>query len=160
VTCSAVRRLVGLAVALAGLVALGIAYAAQTWLLADPCPLCLVERWPYRAVVLLGLAAAVIGGLPARFILALAVAALFGDAAIAFVHVGVEYHWWNSPMPECSGILRKGAPLPALPAKPCDVGTYLIPHLPVSMALMNFVYAAFLGLLLLVYVSANERCPE
>jgi disulfide bond formation protein DsbB len=151
------RRLAGLAVALAALAALGVAYYVQDFDALYPCPLCLLERWPYRIVILLGLLAALTGGLPARLILGLAVLALLGDAAIAFVHVGVEFHWWQSPLPECNGILAPGAPLPMMPAKPCDDPTFLIPHLPVSMAAMNFLYAALFALLLLGYVARSKK---
>lgn len=151
------RRLAGLAVALAALAALGVAYYVQDFDALYPCPLCLLERWPYRIVILLGLLAALTGGLPARLILGLAVLALLGDAAIAFVHVGVEFHWWQSPLPECNGILAPGAPLPMTPAKPCDDPTFLIPHLPVSMAAMNFLYAALFALLLLGYVARRKK---
>ena len=150
-------RLAGVIVALAALAALGVAYAVQDFDLLYPCPLCLLERWPYRIVIFLGLLAAIAGGLPARLFLALAVLALLGDAAIAFVHVGVEYHWWQSPLPECNGILTPGMALPMTPAKPCDQATFLVPHLPVSMAAMNIFYAAAFALVLLFYVM---RKPE
>jgi disulfide bond formation protein DsbB len=151
------RRLAGLVVALAALAALGVAYYVQDFDALYPCPLCLLERWPYRIVILLGLLAALTGGLPARLILGLAVLALIGDAAIAFVHVGVEFHWWQSPLPECNGILEPGAPLPMTPAKPCDEPTFLIPHLPVSMAAMDFLYAVLFALLLLGYVARSRK---
>jgi disulfide bond formation protein DsbB len=151
------RRLAGLAVALAALAALGVAYYVQDFDSLYPCPLCLLERWPYRIVILLGLLAAITGGLPARLILGLAVLTLLGDAAIAFVHVGVEFHWWQSPLPECNGILSPGAALPMTPAKPCDEPTFLIPHLPVSMAAMDFLYAVLFALLLLGYVARRRK---
>jgi disulfide bond formation protein DsbB len=150
-------RAAGVVVACAALAALGVAYYVQDFAGLYPCPLCLLERWPYRIVILLGLLAAIPGGLLARGILALAALALLGDAAIAFVHVGVEFHWWQSPLPECNGIITPGAPLPMMPAKPCDDPTFLIPHLPVSMAAMNFFYASAFALVLLGYVAARPR---
>lgn len=151
------HRLAGPIVALAALAALGVAYYVQDFDGLLPCPLCLLERWPYRIVILLGLLAAIPGRLPAKVILSLAVLALLGDAAIAFTHVGVEFHWWPSPLPECNGILTPGVPLPMIPAKPCDDPTFLIPHLPVSMAAMNFLYALVFALALLGYVVTRQR---
>ena len=151
------RRIAGIITALVALIALGAAYAMQNFAGLYPCPLCLIERWPYRIVVLLGLAAALAGGTPARVLLGLAVLALLGDAAVGFVHVGVEFHWWLSPLPECNGRILPGAPLQALPAKPCDEPTYLIPHLPVSLAMLNLIYAAVSALALLGYVAASPR---
>jgi disulfide bond formation protein DsbB len=150
-------RWAGLAAALAALAALGVAYYVQDFDGLYPCPLCLLERWPYRIVILLGLLAAILGGLPARLILALAVLALLGDAAIAAVHIGVEFHWWQSPLPECNGILTPGAPLPMTPAKPCDQPSFVIPHLPISMAAMNFIYAAVFAVSLATYIVPNRR---
>ena len=99
-----------------------------------PCALCLVERWPYRIVIVLGLLAAVAPQPLVRLLLVLAVLCLLADAAIAFVHVGVEFRWWPSPLPECAAphfsggsIAERLASMPARPAKPCDEPTFLIP---------------------------------
>jgi disulfide bond formation protein DsbB len=139
------------------LAALGVAYYAQDVMLLFPCPLCLLERWPYRIVILLGITAAFSPRILARAILFLAVLALLAGAAIAFIHVGVEFHWWQSPLPECNGILTPGAPLPMTPAKPCDEPTFLIPGLPVSMAAMDLLYALTFALVLLGYIWRHRR---
>jgi disulfide bond formation protein DsbB len=149
-------RAAGLLVAAGGAAALGVAYWAQDYLLLVPCPLCLLERWPYRVVILLGLLAALVRP-AARPALGLAVLALVAASGLAFLHVGVEFHWWKSPLPECNGILLPGAPLPATPAKPCDEPTFLLPGLPISMAAMNFLYAAAFTFLLLAYVVRKPR---
>jgi disulfide bond formation protein DsbB len=145
-----------LLVAAGGAAALGVAYWAQDFLLLVPCPLCLLERWPYRAVIVLGVLAA-LARPAARPLLGLAFLALLAAAGLAFLHVGVEFHWWKSPLPECNGILTPGAPLPATPARPCDEPTFLIPGLPISMAAMNFLYAAAFAFLLLAYVVRKPR---
>jgi len=150
-------RLACLATALAALAALGVAYYVQDFMLLFPCPLCLWERWPYRIVILLGIVAAISPSILARALLFLAVLALLACAAIAFTHVGVEFHWWQSPLPECNGILTPGAPLPMTPAKPCDEPTFLIPGLPVSMAAMDLLYALIFALVLLGYVWRYRR---
>jgi disulfide bond formation protein DsbB len=138
--------------ALAALAALGVAYFVQDVLVIAPCPLCLLERWPYRVVIALGVLGVLLPALAARLLLALAVPVLLAGAAIAFVHVGVEFHWWPSPLPECNAVFTPGAPLPLTPAKPCDEPTFLIPGLPVSMAAMNMVYALAFALALSVYI--------
>jgi len=151
------HRRVGLLVALVGLAALGMAYWAQDVLRLVPCPLCLWERWPYRVVIGLGLLATVVRPATGRLILGLGVLALAAAAALGLLHAGVEFHWWKSPLPECNGILTPGAPLPLIPAKPCDEPTFLIPPLPVSMAAMNFLYATAFASLLLAYVTRKPR---
>ncbi len=64
------------------------------------------------------------------------------------MHVGVEQHWWPSPLPQCtapdlSGLspAERFARMPLRPSKPCEDPDYLIPWLPVTMAQANLVYA-------------------
>ena len=113
-----------------------------------PCALCLLERWPYRVAIALGLVASVVPHRWARALLVLVVLAMLVDAAMAVVHVGVEQHYWPSPLPECAAprftggsIAERLAQMPARPAKPCEDAAYLIPGLPISMAAMNLLYA-------------------
>lgn len=141
-------RSLGLISAIAAGVALGIAWISQHWLGLAPCALCLMERWPYRVIVVLGLAAAVAPGPVARVLLWLAVLAALAGAAIAVVHVGVEQHAWPSPLPECAAPTFRGGSIadmlkamPARPAKPCDSPDYLIPGLKLSIAAMDLLYA-------------------
>jgi disulfide bond formation protein DsbB len=150
-------RVAGAVTALAALAALGVAYYAQDFLHLFPCPLCLWERWPYRILILLGILAAILPRRAAQLSLSLAVLVLLAGAAIALVHVGVEFHWWQSPLPECNGILTPGAPLPMTPAKPCDTPSYLIPALPVSMAAMDLLYAVAFAFVLAIYLIRKPR---
>jgi disulfide bond formation protein DsbB len=133
---------------LGGACALGFAYVLETWFEMVPCALCLVERWPYRIVILLGLTALIARRRLARLLLALAVLVLLVGGAVAFVHVGVEFKWWPSPLPECAAphfsggtIAERLAAMPARPAKPCDEPTLPVPGLPVSLAGFNLLYA-------------------
>jgi disulfide bond formation protein DsbB len=151
------HRLPAVLTAFAAAAALGLAFFAQYVLLLTPCELCLWERWPYRIVIALGLLATLLPRLPSRILLGLAALTLLGDVGIAGLHVGVEFGWWNSPLPECNGMLIPGAPLPLTPATPCDRPVYLIPHLPISMALMDFCAALAFALLLLAYVLRKPR---
>ena len=99
-----------------------------------------------------------------RFILVLAVVCLLADAAIAAVHVGVEFKWWPSPLPECAAprftggsIADRLASMPARPAKPCDEPTFLIPFIPVSLAAMNMLYALGFSAALVVAMAGRGR---
>jgi len=152
-------RTIGLLCALIAGAALGIALASERWGGLAPCALCLVERWPYRIAIVLGLLAVVVPPRAARLLVMLAVLTVLAGAVIAFVHVGVEMHWWPSPLPECAAPTISGGTIteqlgnmPARPAKPCDAPSYLIPGLPVSMATMDLIFAlafaAVLGTLL------------
>jgi disulfide bond formation protein DsbB len=141
-------RGVGLAAVVAAGAALGIALASERWGGLVPCALCLLERWPYRVAVVLGLAVAFLPPTPARLALALLTLTALTGAAIAAVHVGVEFHWWPSPLPECAApsfsggsIAERLARMPAVPAKPCDDPTYFVPGLPLSIAAINLIFA-------------------
>jgi disulfide bond formation protein DsbB len=133
---------------LAAAAALGVAIASERWGGLVPCALCLLERWPYRIAIVLGLVALIVPTPAARVLLLLVAVAMACDAAIAAVHVGVEFQWWPSPLPECAAphfaggsIAERLASMPVRPAKPCDDPTYLVPGLPLSMAAMNLLYA-------------------
>jgi disulfide bond formation protein DsbB len=155
-------RPIAITTALGAAVALFVAYGAETWGGLVPCALCLLERWPYRLVLVLALLAAFGRRGLSRLLLTLAVLCLLAGAAIAAVHVGVEWHLWPSPLPECAAprlgsgsIAERLAAMPARPAKPCDDPTYLISWLPVSFAAMNLLYA--LALSGFVVISVQER---
>ncbi len=137
------------------LLALAVALGAERFLGVVPCAFCLLERKPYYAGIIVGVAAVLA---PPRFqrpLLWLLVALLAVATALSFVHAGVELHAWPDPLPECtvpdySGMTmsQRIAAMPLRPVKPCEFPDYLVPGLPVSMAQMAFLYAlaAFAGL--------------
>jgi disulfide bond formation protein DsbB len=69
----------------------------------QPCELCLYQRWPYYAVIVVTLVATIAGnrGLTMT-VLVLAAAAFLVGAGLAFYHVGVEQHWFAGPT-ACTG---------------------------------------------------------
>jgi disulfide bond formation protein DsbB len=159
-------RTIGLLCALIAGAALGTALGVEHWGGLAPCALCLVERWPYRVAIVLGLLAVVVPPRAARVLLALAVLTVLANAAIAFVHVGVEMHWWPSPLPECAAPAISGgttaqqlASMPAQPAKPCDAPSYLIPGLPISMAAMDLIFALGSAVVLGILLWHEARHP-
>jgi disulfide bond formation protein DsbB len=157
-------RTAGLIVAIAAALALGGALTAQHWGGVVPCALCLVERWPWRVAIVLGLLAAALPPRLGRMCLGLCVLTLLASAALGVLHVGVEQGAWPSPLPECAAPRVAGATLaerlanmPLHPAKPCDAPTYLIPHLPISMAAMNLGYSLVVAALLAIYLVRSRR---
>jgi disulfide bond formation protein DsbB len=59
-----------------------------------PCRLCIWQRWPYMALIALG----VIGWrVHPRAMLALATLVLLAGAGLAAYHVGIEQGWWALP---------------------------------------------------------------
>jgi disulfide bond formation protein DsbB len=148
-------RTVGLLSALAAALALATAWMMERWAELAPCALCLLERWPYRVAIVLGLLAAVSPRGLARILLGLVAIAVLADIALAVVHVGVEQHFWPSPLPECAAPAFSGGSIadmlksmPTHPAKPCDAANFLIPGIPLSIAALNLLYGLMFLLLL------------
>ena len=146
--------------------ALGGALASERWLGLVPCALCLWERWPYRAAILLGALALLLPRRAGTWALLAAGAALLAGAALAGVHVGVEQGWWPSPLPECAApslgggsIAERLARMPATPSKPCDEPAYLAPGLPVSMAALNLAFALALASILAISIWKQRGRP-
>ncbi|HUC18998.1 MAG TPA: disulfide bond formation protein B [Acetobacteraceae bacterium] len=157
------HRAAGFAVAIAAAAALVVAEGAQHWLGLVPCALCLLERWPWRLAVVLGIVASLTRPREAgRGVLVLLALCLLASTALAFVHVGVERGLWPSPLPECAAPELHGtslaqllASMPARPSKPCDAPSFLIPGLPLSMAAMNLLYALVVLGLLVAYLARS-----
>ena len=146
--------------------ALGGAVAAESWAGLVPCALCLWERVPYRVLIGVAVVALLLPARWARWLLLLGVVAALADVGLGFVHVGVEQGWWPSPLPECAAPRLGGgsfaerlARMPAVPAKPCDEPTYLVPFLPLSMAAMNLLLALALAAGLAMSAVHTRRHP-
>jgi len=59
-----------------------------------PCPLCIWQRWPYVALIALGVAG---WRWHPRAMLGLATLVLLAGAGLAAYHVGIERGWWALP---------------------------------------------------------------
>ncbi len=87
---------------LASVGALVIAFAAQYIFGLEPCILCVYQRIPYFAVILLvGIALHIETADHAGTAKVIGVIFLLG-AALAFYHTGVEQHWWEAAT-SCGG---------------------------------------------------------
>ncbi|MBV9813227.1 MAG: disulfide bond formation protein B [Acetobacteraceae bacterium] len=145
---------------LAAAAALGVAFASEWYGGLVPCPLCLVERWPYRVALALGVLGLVLPRRLARLDGWLLVAVFAASAAVAAVHVGVEAKAWPSPLPQCQApritpgvsMAERLAAMPAKPSKSCEDPTYLLPGFSVSMAAMNLGYALVIGAVLATFL--------
>ncbi len=80
----------------------------------QPCELCLYERWPYYAVIVLA-ALALPRRAPRWHRIALGLAAIIfvASAALGLYHVGVEHHWVAGPS-ACTGDLAGASSIEAL----------------------------------------------
>jgi len=157
-------RLALAATGLAAGLALAVAFAAEWYGGLVPCPLCLIERWPYRIAI----AAAAIGVLlprgAARAMLAVVLLIGLAEAAAAGLHVGVELHVWPSPLPECAAphfsggsIAERLRAMPLRPSKSCEDGVYPVRFLPLSFADLNLLYALAFSALSATLLAATRR---
>lgn len=113
-----------------------------------PCVLCIWQRWPHLAAVLLGgLALA----LPWRIIPLLGAAAALTTAAIGGFHTGVEQGWWDglascSAGPGIAGLTVEQLLDPTIivaPVARCDAVAFAF--LSLSMASWNMILSAGLA---------------
>ena len=65
-----------------------------------PCKMCIWQRWPHGAAILIGAAALVI---PLALLALLGAAAAATTGAIGIYHTGVEKGWWTGPTTCTSG---------------------------------------------------------
>ncbi len=157
-------RLAGIIVGLVALATLGTALGAERFGGLVPCALCLIERWPWRITIALGVVAALLPPRPARLVLAIVPPLMLASAALGVVHVGVEWKAWPSPLPECAAPrLAAGSAaerlraMPDHPSKPCDDPTYLIPAIPVSMAGGHLILSLLVGGGVTTYLLRQRR---
>jgi disulfide bond formation protein DsbB len=82
--------LLALITALILLTALGLQYLGGL----APCHLCVLQRWPYVALVVLGLVG---WRWQPRLVLGLSIVALLAGAGLAAYHFAIEQGWWALP---------------------------------------------------------------
>ena len=110
-----------------------------------PCEMCLWQRWPHVAALVLGLIAWALGN--RRAVVALAAVALLATAAIGGFHAGVEYHWWAGPQACTAPAFGTGtsfiAAALASPMIRCDAAAWTL--FGVSMAGYNAALSTLIG---------------
>ena len=141
-------RLAAALAALAAGLALGTAFAFEWWGGLVPCPLCLVERWPYRIAIGFALLGVLLPPRIGRWALVGVLLAGLADIGVSGTHVGVEFGWWPSPLPECAAphfqqgsIAERLRSMPAHPSKSCEDAVYPVEQIPLSFAQLGLIYA-------------------
>lgn len=120
-----------------------------------PCDLCILQRWPHLAAVLIAAAAVMLrGGRPWASVGALALAVATG---LAVYHAGVEWGFWDGPA-KCTGTDIAGLSvqdlmkaIEAAPVVRCDEVQWRL--LGLSMAAWNALLSA--GLLAVWLLAAR-----
>lgn len=149
-------RIAALLLALASAGVLLSALFFQFVLNYQPCVLCIMQRWPYVAVMVLGLVTWLFRrwkGLGDALLVASGLALLAG-AGIAAYHVGVEQHWWAGTS-SCGGSAAANslealrAQVLAAPVTRCDEVAWSLfgismagYNVAISLALAAYAFAA------------------
>jgi disulfide bond formation protein DsbB len=116
-----------------------------------PCQMCLWQRWPHAAAVVIGAVALI---LPGRALPLLGAAAAMTTAGIGLYHTGVERDWWQGPTTCSSGPIGDLTPqqlmeqIMAAPLVRCDEVPWELFGL--SMASWNALVSVALALLWLM----------
>jgi len=125
-----------------------------------PCQLCLWQRWPHAAAILIGVVALVVTrGTLGRLLPLLGAIAALATAAIGVFHVGVEQKWWEG-LASCTAGSISGISTSDLLDPNVDVGAVVRcdeiawQMFGISMAGWNVILSALLAL---VWISAYRR---
>ena len=82
----------------ASAIVLGTALLSQYWGGLAPCELCLMQRWPWAAAIVISLVVVLVGERAGLAWIALLFGLVFAiSVVLAFYHVGVEQHWFAGP---------------------------------------------------------------
>ncbi|MSU91259.1 disulfide bond formation protein B [Rhodobacteraceae bacterium 2CG4] len=134
------------------LAALGFQYLGAL----APCPLCITQRWPHLAAVLIAVVAFIV---PARVLALAGAAAAAVTSGVGAYHFGVERRWWEGPDTCVAGEIGGKSPaelldqILAAPVVRCDEIAW--EFLGVSMAGWNALASA--GLVLIWLAAATRR---
>lgn len=142
---------------------LGGAFAFQYLGGLAPCVLCLYQRWPHAAAILLGILALILAArspAASRWLAVLGGLALLTSAGIGLYHVGVEQLWWagtsecgSTGTPDSLEALKQQ--LMAQPVVRCtDIAWEMFG---ISMAGYNFLLSAGAGIVAIALSLPSRR---
>lgn len=127
-----------------------------------PCEMCMWQRWPHYAAILVAALAFVT---PNRIfqvaLVALACLLIAASGAIGVFHAGVEYHWWNGITPCTAPITAGSSGLDMLdqvlkgPLVRCDAPQWSLFH--ISLAGFNAIFSLIGAAAIFVLAARNPR---
>lgn len=138
------------------ILAISSAYVAQYYFDLEPCILCLYQRIPYFAVIILSFVSFFLKGIPKLIVIALCGLLILTGGAIATYHVGVESGKFQ--MTEgCANNDEANSTIEQMtknilgsPTKPCNEVAFTF--LGLSMASWNMILSFSIGFIVLVNV--------
>ena len=120
-----------------------------------PCHLCVLQRWPHAAAIVIGALALALGWL---LLPMLGAGAALAAAGLGIYHTGVERHWWQGPTTCTSGSVAGLDPkvlldqILAAPIVRCDEVAWQL--LGLSMASWNALASL---VLVFIWIAAARR---
>lgn len=141
---------------------LGGALLSQYGFGLHPCEMCMWQRWPHVAAIVVALIAIVLRCKPGLSAVATALAAfaILTSGAIGAFHAGVEYHWWQG-ITACSVPPIGGDPQDILnsimnaPLTRCDVAPWSL--LGISLAGYNAILSVAAALAIFWLLGKRSR---
>jgi disulfide bond formation protein DsbB len=129
---------------------LGGAFVSQYWGGLAPCELCLLQRWPWAAAIIISLIAITVGTRSTLPWVALLLTMVFAvGSVLALYHVGVEKHWFAGP-DACTGAATAADTVETLKARilgqmpvRCDEPAWLLWG--ISLAGWNLLASVVMG---------------
>ena len=138
---------------------LGGALISQYGLGLYPCEMCMWQRWPHLAAIILALPALMLGLKPLSRLLVFAAAlAILVSGLIGGFHAGVEYGWWEGLTSCATSIPAGGDILDSIMNAPlvrCDVAPWSL--FGISLAGYNFLLSVGGAILILVMLVTGRR---
>jgi disulfide bond formation protein DsbB len=123
----------------------------------SPCTLCLWQRWPHAAAVVIGVLALAVGGRVWGYLGALAAAT---TAGIGLFHTGVERGWWEG-LASCSAGSIKGLSVTELLDPNASVAAPVrcdaVPWEMFSLSMASWNVVLSVGLMVLWLASTQKR---
>ena len=124
-----------------------------------PCEMCMWQRWPHLAAIILALPALMLGSKPLSRLLVIAAAlAILVSGLIGGFHAGVEYGWWEGLTSCATSIPAGGDILDSIMNAPlvrCDVAPWSL--FGISLAGYNFLLSVGGAILILVMLATGRR---
>jgi len=122
-----------------------------------PCEMCMWQRWPHMAAIILALLALLMRGKSAATGLTAAMAILTSGLIGGF-HAGVEYGWWEGLTSCATSVTEGGDILDSIMNAPlvrCDVAPWSL--FGISLAGYNFLLSSGGAMLILGLMKARRK---
>tara|TARA_R110001606_G_scaffold178424_3_gene325024 strand:- start:1161 stop:1646 length:486 start_codon:yes stop_codon:yes gene_type:complete len=124
-----------------------------------PCEMCMWQRWPHLAAIVLALSALLFRSRNAALPLVVAATmAILISGLIGGFHAGVEYDWWEGLTSCATNLASGGDMLDSIMNAPlvrCDVAPWTL--LGISLAGFNFLFSVSGGILILMMIGKGRK---